>query len=199
MSQNCQFDSQPPKVKNRHDFLACRCRATYLWKSLDEGYNLALELTSIRRWHTKLWASKVMRVPILGISIKWHLGANSMAMHKEYYKGEGGGFPKSGPWWVLWVHVYPWIVCAPKTFPLRTNQLVVWFVQVHVNNQLACNLPSPHPRAPTCPSTLEMLRAKEHTQVLLLLLSSPLDSQLSPSRSLGCVIDIGIIIWTIMK
>jgi hypothetical protein len=34
----------------------------------------------------------------------------------------------------LWVHVCPWFVLAPKTLKLRTNQLVVWFVQVCVNN-----------------------------------------------------------------
>jgi hypothetical protein len=48
--------------------------------------------------------------------------------HKEHYKGEGGGFPKSKPWWVLWIHVCLWLVCVPKVFQLRTNQLVVWFV-----------------------------------------------------------------------
>jgi len=33
----------------------------------DKGYNFALDLTSIRAFHIKLWASKVMGVPILGI------------------------------------------------------------------------------------------------------------------------------------
>jgi len=32
---NCQFDSQPEKVKNRPDLLGCRERATYRWKALD--------------------------------------------------------------------------------------------------------------------------------------------------------------------
>jgi hypothetical protein len=31
-------------------------------------------------------------------------------------------------WWVLWVHVYSWLVHAPKMFRLFINQLVVWFV-----------------------------------------------------------------------
>ncbi len=43
-----------------------------------------------------------MGVPILGISelqlgspgTKWHLGVGFMAKHKEYYKGEGDGFPQ---------------------------------------------------------------------------------------------------------
>jgi hypothetical protein len=41
---------------------------TYYWKSLDEGYNFALDLTSIRGFHTKLWPSEVAIVPILGMS-----------------------------------------------------------------------------------------------------------------------------------
>ncbi len=36
-------------------------------------------------------------------------------------------------WWVLWVHVYACLVCAPKVLWLCTNQLIIWFVQVHVN------------------------------------------------------------------
>jgi hypothetical protein len=43
-----------------------------------------------------------MRILILGIlglsfgslGTKWHLGAGSMAKHKEYYKGEDGDFPQ---------------------------------------------------------------------------------------------------------
>jgi hypothetical protein len=44
---NCQFDSQPLKVDNRLDFLACRWRATYRYKAIDKGYNFALDITSI--------------------------------------------------------------------------------------------------------------------------------------------------------
>jgi hypothetical protein len=98
----CQFDSQPLKVKNRPELLVCRWRATYLWKNVDKGYNFSLDLTSIKGLHEKLWTSKVAKVPILGISKlltweyqeKWHLGVALMASHKEYYKGEGGGFPQ---------------------------------------------------------------------------------------------------------
>jgi len=73
------------------------------------GYNFASNVTSIEGLHTKLWASKVVEVPISKISgfqlgslkIKWHLSASPVARHKEYYKGEGGGFLKSRPWWIL--------------------------------------------------------------------------------------------------
>jgi len=45
---------------------------------------------------------------------------------------------ESGPWWVLWVCVCPWLVHAPKMLQLCTNRLVVWFVQVRVDNWPAC-------------------------------------------------------------
>ncbi len=65
---NWQFNSQPLKVKNCPDFLACRWRVTYCWKALDECYNFALNLISIGGLHTKLWGPKFVEIPILGIS-----------------------------------------------------------------------------------------------------------------------------------
>jgi hypothetical protein len=43
-------------------------------------------------------------------------------------------FLKSGPWWILWVQSCPWLVLAPKVLKLCINQLVVWFVQIRVND-----------------------------------------------------------------
>ncbi len=65
---NCQFDSRPLKVRNHSDILAFRWHAMYSGKDVNEGYNFALDLTSIKGLYTKLWASKVVRVPILRIS-----------------------------------------------------------------------------------------------------------------------------------
>jgi len=42
--------------------------------------------------------------------------------------------PQSGLWWVLWVRVYSWLVRATKVLQLCTNQFIVWFEHVHVNN-----------------------------------------------------------------
>jgi hypothetical protein len=97
-----QIDSRPLKVENGPDLLVCRWHATYRWKAFDEGYNFASDLTLIGGFHTKLWASKVARNPILGISglplgspgTKWHLGVSLVAKNKVYYKGEGSGFPQ---------------------------------------------------------------------------------------------------------
>jgi hypothetical protein len=67
-----------------------------------QGLQLSFRPHSIRGLHTKLWVSKVVRIPILEISrlsfkspkTKWHLGVGPVAKHKVYYKGEGGGFPQ---------------------------------------------------------------------------------------------------------
>ncbi len=47
---------------------------------------------------------------------KWHMDVAPMSNHKEYYKKEGVGFPKSEPWWILWVHVCMWFICASKMY-----------------------------------------------------------------------------------
>jgi hypothetical protein len=64
----CKFVFRPLKVKNRVDLLTCKWCATYHWKAFDEGYNFFLNLTSIKGLHKKLWASKFVKVLILGIS-----------------------------------------------------------------------------------------------------------------------------------
>jgi hypothetical protein len=99
---NWQFDSRPLKVKNRPDPGACRSSATHHWKALDESYNFGLDFVPIRVWGEKLWAFKVPRVQTRTISglhfgspgKKSHLDASAAESCKEYYMGEGGGFPR---------------------------------------------------------------------------------------------------------
>jgi hypothetical protein len=130
-----QIDSRPLKVRNHPDFLACRWHATYLWKALDEGYNVSLNLIPIKGLHTsygpaKLWGSQFWEF--------WdsHLGVprqNAIWMWASWrgtkytIRGKVVASLKSGPWWVLWVRVCPWLVLAPKVLQQCTNQLVVWF------------------------------------------------------------------------
>jgi hypothetical protein len=70
---------------------------------------------------------------------KWNLNASPVARDKEYYKWDGGDFPQ------LWAVVNLVSSCLPmvcpctKSAPLRINQLVVWFVQVCVNNWPTCH------------------------------------------------------------
>jgi hypothetical protein len=140
---NWQFDSRPLEVKNRPNFLMCRWHVTYYWKSLDKGYNFPSYLISIRGLHAKLWAPKVTRVPTMGI-LRLPLGSlrgqNAIWMLVSWSATEytiGGKVvvsPKFKPWWILWVRIYSWLILTPKMFQLWTNQLVVWFVQIHVSD-----------------------------------------------------------------
>jgi len=144
---NWQFDSRSLKVKNLPNFLVCRWCVTYRWKHLDKGYNFTLNFISIENLHAKLWAPKVLKVWVVGISklllkspgTKWHLGASPVAKHKVYYKGKVMASPKSGPWWVLWVRVCPWLILTPKMIQLCINQLVVWFCAGPCEWLIACH------------------------------------------------------------
>jgi hypothetical protein len=71
----------------------CRWRETYHWKALDESYNFALDLISIKGVHTKLLGPKV-GTPATCFKTKCHLDVGLVERHKAYYKGEGGGFPQ---------------------------------------------------------------------------------------------------------
>jgi hypothetical protein len=140
---NWQFDSQPLKVKNWPNFLACRWRATYRWKALDKCYNFALYLISIGGLQRNLWALKVAKVPSLTISglplgslgTKCHLDVGLLERHKVYYKGEGGGFPQVRAMVSLVSPSCPWLVLEPKMLQLCTNHLVlvlcksVWVIE----------------------------------------------------------------------
>ncbi len=69
-----------------------------------------------------------------------------MVRHRTYYKGEGDGFPQVQ---IVVSLVSSWLPMArpcTKMFQLRINQLVIWFVHVHVRvNELLVNIPSPIP------------------------------------------------------
>ncbi len=61
---------------------------------------------------------------------KSHLNVSSVASHKIYYKGEGGGFPQVRVVVSLVCSCCPccpWLVLAPKVFQLCTNHFV-WVV-----------------------------------------------------------------------
>jgi hypothetical protein len=65
---NWQFDSQPLKVQNWPDFLACRQRVTYRWKDLDE-LKLCFRLHCDRRF-----SQEVMRPQSCGSPGWWNFG-----------------------------------------------------------------------------------------------------------------------------
>ncbi len=130
---NWQFDSRPLNVENRpFPDVRWQC-ATWRWKALEDSYNFDSNLVPIRARGEKLWMPKVPGVQtgtISGLQLgspgkKSHLDVASTESCREYSKGEGGGFPESGPWCVMWVQVSPWLVPTPNACIMISNQLVL--------------------------------------------------------------------------
>jgi hypothetical protein len=73
----------------------------HCWKALEESYNFALDLVLTRGRGEKVWMPKVLGVQtgtILGLHFgspgkKCHYDASAAVRRREYYMGEGGGFP----------------------------------------------------------------------------------------------------------
>jgi hypothetical protein len=189
---NCQFDSGPLKVKNRPDLLMCRWCATYHWKDLNDCYNFALDLISIRGLNTKLWAPKVAGVPILGISgLPFGvLGQNAIWMlnlwpgTKYTIKGKVLASPKSGPWWVLWVRICPWLILTQKCSSYAVTNLLfslcrfVWTID-YLSFFLVSSRSSNTPLYP------KVLRTRERAPTPYSSAVFTSDSYLSLSRNLG--------------
>jgi hypothetical protein len=123
-SQIGNFDSRPLKVKNRPYFLVCRWHATYLWKDLDEGYNIALDSSQSKvctqsygapkLWESQLWEFRDSHLRVSGQNAIWMW--TSWRGTKYTIRGKVVASPKSRPWWVLWVRICPWLVLTPKVF-----------------------------------------------------------------------------------
>jgi hypothetical protein len=136
---NLTFDH----YKNRPDFFVFKKRATYRWKALDEGYNFASNLITIKGLHAKLCASKVAGVFVMGIlklpfkspGTKSHLDMAPVESCEVYYKEEGGGFPQVRAMVSLVCPSCLWFVLAPKVLQLCTNHPVlilcrfVWIIE----------------------------------------------------------------------
>ncbi len=103
---DCQFDSRPLKVGNRPLPDIRFESATWLWKDLDEPYNFGSDLVAIGLYSRELWPFKVpgvslgqFRDSISGLHFgspnkMCHLDVASTTSCREYYMGEGGGFPR---------------------------------------------------------------------------------------------------------
>jgi hypothetical protein len=92
---NWQFDSRPLKVWNRPVTDIRFESATRRWKDLDEGYNFGSDLVAIGHGRRELWAPKVPGLQLGSPGKKSHLDVALAESCREYYKGEGGGFPPS--------------------------------------------------------------------------------------------------------
>jgi hypothetical protein len=90
---NWQFDSRPLKVGNQPLPDIRIESATRRWKDLDEGYNFGSDIVAIRLYSRELWAPKVPGLQLGSPGKKSHLDVGSAEWRREYYMGEGGGFP----------------------------------------------------------------------------------------------------------
>ncbi len=99
---NWQFDSRPLKIKNWPDPGVCKGSSIHYWKAFKESYKFALDLIPIGGWSKELWPRKVPRVQtetssglFLGSPrTKSHSDVGAAERRREYYMGEGGGFPQ---------------------------------------------------------------------------------------------------------
>jgi hypothetical protein len=99
---NCQFDSRPLKVGNPPLPDVVSISATRRWKALNESYNFGSNLVPIWVRGEELCASKVPGLQpgtVSGLQLgspgkKSHSDVASVVRHREYYMGEGGGFPR---------------------------------------------------------------------------------------------------------
>jgi hypothetical protein len=139
-----------------------------------------------------------MEIPTLGIS-GFPSGQNDiwvlvLWLSTEYtIKGKVVASPKSELWWVLWVCVCSWFVRAPKCSNYTLTNLLFSLCKFVWVSELLVNLPSPILELEHAFLFSKCYEPRSMPQFFFLLLSSPLDSQLSPSMSLGCVI------WQILK
>ncbi len=99
---NWQFDSRSLKVGNRPNSDVFRRSATWRWRAFKESYKIASDLIQIGGLSKKLWMPKVPGVQpgtvsrlLLGSpGKKCHSDVASAESCREYYMGEGGGFPR---------------------------------------------------------------------------------------------------------
>jgi hypothetical protein len=99
---NWQFDSRPLEIGNPLKPCACRWSATHHRKALEESYKFSLNFILIGGLNKELWFCKVPGVQTGTISrlllgsprTKSNSDVGATERHREYYMGEGGGFPQ---------------------------------------------------------------------------------------------------------
>ncbi len=176
-----------PTTKNRESpqFPCVQVACDISLESSQQGLQLCFRLHLHRRCTHKIMGPQSHRSPNYGnfrtptwVLVPW-------PCIKYIIRGKVVASPKSGPWWVLWICVCPWFVRAPKCSNyVLTNLLFglckyVWVIEV------LFDLPSPISELQHAPQPPKCCKLGSAPQLFLLPLFPPLDSQLSPSRSLG--------------
>jgi len=139
---NWQFDPRPLKVKNRPDFGACKWSVTH-HHTLEESYKFALDLIPIGGLNKELRPRKVpgfhteivSRLLLGRPETKSHSNVGVVERCREYYMGEGGGFPRVQA--VVSVVSLELLVACPNTkgaLKSELTNLLVGLIQVRVSN-----------------------------------------------------------------
>jgi hypothetical protein len=108
---NWQFDSRPLKVENWPDPCACKWSSTHRWKALDESYrphpNPKSEQRVMSSQNGRSPNQDSFGTPPWESRNKKPFGCRCRGETREYYMGEGGGFPQV---WAVVNQVNP---CCP--------------------------------------------------------------------------------------
>ncbi len=126
----------------------------------------------------------ILRFPLGNPGTKWHLMLALWPGTEYTIRGKVVASPKSEPWWVLWVRVFPWLVCAPKCSNYALTNLLFGLCKSMWISELLVNLLNPIPELQHALLPLKCYKPRNVPQLLLLPLFSLLDSLLNPSRSL---------------
>jgi hypothetical protein len=143
--------------------------------------------------HTKLWAPKVAGILIMGISglslweswdkMIWVL---VLWLSRKYtIGGKVVASSKSGLWGVLWVCVCLWLVRAPKCPNYALTNLLFGLCRFVWISEMLVNLPNPILELQHTLLPPKCYKPGNTPQLFVLPMSSPLGSQLIPSRNLG--------------
>jgi hypothetical protein len=139
----CQCDSRPLKVGNHPDLLTWKWHVTHCWKFLIKAIIL-FRTSPQSKIYTKSygppkWQESQFRDSQVGSPRQNDIWVQPLWLNtKNIIKKNVVVFPKFGPQRILWVCVCFWFTHAPKVLQLCTNQLIVWFVQIRVNNWPIC-------------------------------------------------------------
>jgi hypothetical protein len=101
-------------------------------------------------------------------------------------KGKVVVSPKFGPWWVLWIRVCLWWICAPKCSNYALTNLLFGLCRSMCVIEVLVNLPSSISELQHALLPLKCYELGNGPNSFSFR-CSPLDSRLSPSRSLGGV------------